>query len=246
MPQAVCLVIPCFNEARRLRDDAILGFLTSRPHISICLVNDGSDDGTAQLLDAMAARLPSQVLVHHLPRNGGKAAAVRRGMLQASAGGRFAFVGYWDADLSTPLDESERLVSAVQADPRCQMAMASRVKMLGADIDRRAWRHVLGRVFATAVAKMLGMPVYDSQCGAKIFRVEIVPVLFRDPFLTRWSFDVELLARLRDHVGVAGVFDAAAEVPVRTWHEVGGSKLGLAQMTRVPLELFAIWSRYRR
>jgi glycosyltransferase involved in cell wall biosynthesis len=244
--QSVCLVIPCFNEARRLPIEAILGFLASQRHVTVCLVNDGSSDETAQVLDALAARHPSQVLVHHLPRNSGKAAAVRHGMLRAAEEGRFGFVGYWDADLSTPLDEVAPLVAAVEAHPRCQLAMASRVKRLGADIDRRAWRHVLGRIFATVVAKMLELPVYDSQCGAKIFRVEIVPPLFRDPFVTRWSFDVELLARLRDHVGPSAALAAAAEVPVRTWHEVAGSKLGLAQMMRIPMELAAIWSRYRR
>jgi glycosyltransferase involved in cell wall biosynthesis len=246
MQQTVCLVIPCFNEARRLRDDVILAYLASQPHVSICMVDDGSTDGTAALLDTMVSRRPSQVLVHHLRHNSGKAEAVRQGMLQASATGQFAFVGYWDADLSTPLDEVERIAAAVQANPRCHLAMASRVKRLGADVDRRAWRHALGRVFATAVAKMLALPVYDSQCGAKIVRAELVPVLFRRPFLTRWSFDVELLARLRDHVGVAAALDAATEVPVRAWHEVGGSKLGVRQMARVPLELLAIWSRYRR
>jgi len=100
------------------------------------------------------------------------------------------------------------------------------VALLGHRIDRSAWRHYLGRLFATASSLVLRLSVYDTQCGAKVFRV--TPALrtaLAEPFTSRWAFDVELLQRLLG----AGVRPAQfEEVPLRAWRDVGGSKLGPA------------------
>ena len=128
--------------------------------------------------------------------------------------------------------------------PGCLMALGSRVKRLGSQIDRRTIRHVLGRVFSTCANAVLAIPVYDSQCGAKLFRLEAVEHVFAEPFITRWCFDLEILVRLRNHLGSDAFRTAAIEVPLGQWREVGGSKLGPAQMLRVPLDLLRIRSHY--
>jgi glycosyltransferase involved in cell wall biosynthesis len=242
--RSVCLVIPCYNEARRLPADEILAFAAARPHVSICFVDDGSGDGTGPLLDSLQSRQPAQVLVHHLMANGGKAEAVRQGVLHAAAQRRFDLIGYWDADLSTPLLEADRMVAVFDADPDCVLTMGSRVKRMGAAIDRRTYRHVLGRVFSALAGGVLHLPVYDSQCGAKVFRGDLAGHLFREPFITRWLFDVELLARLRDQLGLAATLRAVTEVPLRAWREVSGSKLRAHHMAKAPLELLSIRARY--
>ena len=90
----------------------------------------------------------------------------------------------------------------------------------------------------------MNLPVYDSQCGAKVVRADLIQVLFQDPFLTKWVFDVEILARLRNHVGRASVLDVVIEVPVNAWTEVGGSKLRLSHVAKVPVELLKIARHY--
>ncbi len=243
--QEVCIVIPCYNEARRLPKAALLAFLDTHPAASICLVDDGSGDDTLTLLQSLAKERPDQVLVVPLSPNGGKAAAVRAGVLHAAELSRWPVLGYWDADLSTPLSEVDRLLEALRTTPGCQLAMGSRVKRFGARIERRAVRHVLGRVFASLASLLLGMDVYDSQCGAKLFAAGVADALFREPFLTRWLFDLEMLARLRNHVG-AEAMAMAVEVPLGEWREVGGSKLGFGDMLPVPLELLKIRAHYNR
>ncbi len=244
--QEVCLVIPCYNEERRLKGGDLLAFLKAHKSSAVCLVNDGSSDGTAHVLEGLREQNSAQILVLSLARNGGKAEAVRQGVLLASSTRRFAVVGYWDADLSTPLGELEGILGVLKVNPGCQLAIGSRVKRLGSDIKRRAVRHVLGRIFSTFSSALLQLPVYDSQCGAKVFRSDLAEVLFRDPFVSKWIFDVEILARLRNHLGKDRALDAVIEVPLKAWKDVAGSKLGLLQMLKVPVDLLKIRSHYGR
>jgi len=239
----VCLIVPCYNEERRLRRETFLEFVRARPQTSLCLVDDGSSDGTLKALEALSREGGARILVQKLAKNGGKAEAVRQGVLYAASLARFAFLGYWDADLSTPLSQVDLLLAALEADPQRMFALGSRVKRLGSDIDRRATRHYLGRVFSTMASQLFDLPVYDSQCGAKLFRSQVAAPLFAEPFLTKWLFDVELLVRLRRHLGPNGFLDAAIEVPLTAWKEMGGSKLRLSHMLRVPIDLLRIRSR---
>src|SRR5262249_13991243 len=199
--QEVCVVVPCFNEEHRLRAADFLAFVANHPGASLCFVDDGSRDGTVTVLEKLHAQCPDRILVYRLPKNGGKAEAVRGGVLHVAESGRWPIIGYWDADLSTPLAEVDRLLEVLQGNPECPLVLGSGVKRLGAQIDRRLSRHLLGRIFATLASAVLGFEVYDSQCGAKLFRIDVVSVLFGDPFLTRWLFDLEMLVRLRNAVG---------------------------------------------
>ena len=241
---AVCLVIPCFNEAARLDGTAFLAHLALDPRISFCFVDDGSTDATGQVLASLAARHPDRVFALTLPRNAGKAEAVRHGMLHAVRHRAFTYVGYWDADLATPLSELAAMIDALDGAPACQIVLGSRWHRLGSRISRRAWRHILGRVFATIASLTLELPIYDSQCGAKLLRASAVEPLFEEPFLTRWMFDLELLARLRAH-SLSATTDAALEVPLTCWQDVRGSRLSLLQMAATPIGFWRIRQRYR-
>jgi dolichyl-phosphate beta-glucosyltransferase len=244
MPQ-VAVVVPCFNEAARLPTADVLVFLDTHPAASLCFVDDGSRDGTRAALEAIRQARPLQVEVLALPENEGKAAAVRAGVLHAAERRLAPILGYWDADLSTPLTEVDRLLDALAAHPGARIAMGSRVRRLGATIERQAVRHVMGRVFATCARGILGFSVYDSQCGAKLFHADVAKTLFRDPFLTRWLFDLELLARLQASGG-GSLEQTAVEVPLLQWRDVRGSKLRAGDLVGVPLELLKLGAHYRR
>jgi dolichyl-phosphate beta-glucosyltransferase len=243
--QEVCVVVPCFNEEHRLRQADFLSFIAGHPTASLCFVDDGSRDGTVSVLEALRSHCPERILVHRLAKNAGKAEAVRGGVLHVAASGPWPILGYWDADLSTPLDEVDRLLRVMREHPDCRLVLGSRVKRLGAHIERRMARHIFGRIFATLASAILGFEVYDSQCGAKLFRRDLAPVCFADPFLTRWLFDLEMLVRLRNAAGASAI-EATREVPLSRWKEVGGSKLGVSDMINVPLELLKIRTHYNR
>src|SRR5690606_36252433 len=222
----VIVVIPCYNEVERLDEAQVLA-LCEEPSTSVVLVDDGSRDGTAALLDRIASRAPAgRVRYLVLPENRGKAEVVRAGLLDALSRGA-SVVAYADADFATPPSEILRLRRELERSGAL-VAMGARIARLGAHIDRKASRHYLGRVFATGASLVLGLAVYDTQCGAKLFRD--TPALrhaLGQPFSSRWAFDVELIGRLC--AGGPGAPPIAPsqmiEVPLRTWIDIGGSKL---------------------
>jgi glycosyltransferase involved in cell wall biosynthesis len=245
MPRTL-LVVPCYNEAARLDPDAFRRLVAAHPDVAVLLVNDGSTDGTGPLLDALAADPSGRLSALHLDRNRGKAEAVRLGLLEAARRGA-AYAGYWDADLATPLDALPEFLALLDADPAIDIVLGSRVQLLGRHIRRRPLRHYLGRLFATAVSLVLGVPVYDTQCGAKLFRMNpTLTGLLSTPFRSRWIFDVEILARYLQATGRAAAGDRIHELPLRRWSDVAGSKLRPSSFVRAAFELAAIARDYRR
>ena len=189
----------------------------------------------------IAARAPGRVEVLSLSPKRGKAEAVRQGLLRALTQGP-EVVGYFDADLSTPVSEIRRLLDIIEQSDAAAV-MGSRISLLGSNIQRSAVRHYLGRIFATAASLVLQTRIYDTQCGAKLFRRSpALEAALADPFLSRWSFDVELLGRLL--VGTASVpaIDEKKfiEVPLHSWCDVAGSKLRPAAMAGAVTELARI------
>jgi dolichyl-phosphate beta-glucosyltransferase len=235
---SLTVVVPCYNEAERLDEGPLLDFLEACDGATLLFVDDGSTDATSGRLAAIAAARPTRIAVRSLQPNGGKAEAVRHGMREALGRGA-ALVGYLDADLSTPPAELFRLRAAFDR-PGVEAVLAARVALLGTDIERSAVRHYLGRVFASLAAVILHARVYDTQCGAKLFRASpALDAALAEPFLSRWAFDVELLGRLL--AGTATVpglpTSAIVEVPLQTWHDIKGSKLGPVAMARTLAEL---------
>ena len=192
---SVVVVIPCYNEEARL-DVSQVEALLADERVRVLLVDDGSVDRTLVVLEQIHARHSASVTLLPLRPNRGKAEAVRLGLLAGLETGSSA-IGYLDADFATPASEYLGLVDALMDSPDVDVVMGSRVAMLGTRIDRRPTRHYLGRMFATAASLALSATVYDTQCGAKVFRSsERVAEALEEPFSTRWAFDVELLSRL--------------------------------------------------
>jgi dolichyl-phosphate beta-glucosyltransferase len=221
------VVIPAFNEARRL--PATLARVgehlaaQGRPH-EILVVDDGSSDGTADV--ARSAGADVRVLRHE--PNRGKGYAVRRGMLAATGARRLMT----DADLSTPIEELARLEA--ELDRGWDVAIGSRA-VAGArvEVHQPAYREAMGRVFNVLVQVLLLPGLADTQCGFKLFTAGAADAAFRACRLDGFSFDVEALyvARLR---GLR-----IAEVPV-VWRNDAATRVSLGGGGTAFLDLLRI------
>jgi dolichyl-phosphate beta-glucosyltransferase len=231
------VVIPAFNEARRLPPylAEILAYFDERGEpYEVLVVDDGSSDGTAEAVAAIAAAHPS-VSVLRQPQNEGKGAAVRRGML-AARGERRLFA---DADGATPIVELKRLEAALAAG--AQIAVGSRAPLdPSVSVVARRHRVLAGRVFSWLVRRLATGGVIDSQCGFKAFTAPAASDLFGRLQTRGFGFDVELLLLAQ----AAGY--RVAEVSVN-WMDQPGSKVGvLVDGPRMLWDVAAARRRTRR
>jgi glycosyltransferase involved in cell wall biosynthesis len=248
-PSSAIVVVPCYNEAKRLNIDKFKEFSREGYPQQFLFVNDGSTDRTLKLLEDLHEYDPQHFAIYDLPENVGKAEAVRKGVLQAFDA-KPHYVGYWDADLATPLKAIPDFCALLDSRPDLEIVFGTRVRLLGRSIERKAIRHYLGRVFATAASLVLGIGIYDTQCGAKLLRVSpAIMSVFQQPFTTRWLLDVEMLARLiqaRRGTDRQRVEDVVYELPLHEWHDVAGSKVKAADFARAFFGLAVIYWKYLR
>ncbi len=240
----VAIVVPCYNEEQRLKPFAFHRFLTDSPRCRLVFVNDGSRDGTLEVLHRLqSACEPGLIAVVDLPQNGGKAEAVRQGMRHALRSGA-ELIGFWDADLATPLEAIDDFVRVFDRYAEIEIVVGTRLPLLGHAVERNAKRGFLGRCFAWAASFVLGIRLQDTQCGAKMFRQSpILAAALHRPFLSRWIFDVELLARWRQlrECGASDLGMCLYERPLDVWTEVAGSRLKPSDFLKAPLELWNIY-----
>ncbi len=241
------IIIPCYNEEARLEPQAFLDFSRNHQHVHFLFVNDGSHDTTADIINDLVRTSPETMTALHLEENKGKAEAVRQGFIRGFLMNP-ATIGFLDADLASPLGTIPELETTLAME-RKDIAMAARVTLLGRTIERNPLRHYASRVFATAASMILGLRVYDTQCGAKLFRVtDRLKNIMAAPFTVKWIFDVEILARfvLTEKTGEPKVCDICIEYPLRTWVDKKGSKIRLKDFLTSGLDLFKIFMLMKR
>jgi glycosyltransferase involved in cell wall biosynthesis len=235
--QPLVIIIPCYNEAKRLQIAAFQNFIDSHADVQLYFVNDGSNDGTKNILKTLLDS-SGRISIFNLSKNKGKGEAVREGILQALQTD-VRFIGYLDADLSTSLEEFYNLYE-IMVHQNADIAFGSRIKKADTKIERSFGRHFVGRTIATILDKKLKLGYYDTQCGAKIFSSGILRQVVHEPFLTRWFFDVELFMRLKKTKQQLNTL----EIPLSSWHNVEDSKLNVFSFPVVLKEIYLLLTKY--
>lgn len=237
------VIIPCYNEEQRLDSEAFVYYASQNVDVSFIFVNDGSKDNTLQVLRQMAEK---NERIHYLDvqPNVGKAEAVRRGILYAAEHYSSEYFAFYDADMATPMDDLLKM-GQISSKNDLQMVTGCRFKRMGGNIQRSYSRFFIGRIFATFAAHILCLPVYDTQCGAKVFSQKTIPALFDEPFISKWLFDVELFARMVLNFGYQSSLTGILEYPLSKWVEVGDSKLKFKDVLRQPFNLLKINNHYK-
>ncbi len=238
------IIIPCYNEENRLDTNAFITFINAKNEFHLCFVNDGSKDDTIRVLKEVQETNPEKVSVIDMKKNGGKAAAVRAGARYLHSRGDIQFIGFIDADLSTDFEDFDGLVQTLQSDTSLNLVFGSRAKNASEGIEKNPLRALFSKMINILIVAILGLSIQDTQCGAKVFRAGIVPVLFNQAFLTRWLFDVEMFIRLKKHMGVSQVMNSIIEQPLKRWVHMDDSKLGAKDALEIPFRLASIWFNY--
>lgn len=244
--QKICIVIPCYNEEKRFPLSEFSSFMEDEELYHFCFVNDGSNDQTLNVLNKVGKGKEDKVLIVNQEKNQGKAEAVRIGIIKALEWKKFDCIGYFDADLSTPLQEINSLLIQMNKNPEYILSFGSRVSLLGTHIERKALRHYFSRFFSTFASMLLQLGIYDTQCGAKLMKAELASKVFAKPFISPWLFDIEIFKRTVQAYGLDQAEKRMIEVPLQKWHDKGDSRIKLRHLLRIPLEFFKIYLKYRK
>ncbi len=236
------IVIPCYNEEKRLDQKKIIDFLNSQKKVALCFVNDGSSDKTLEVLHKFEDAYPQNVVIVSTSSNVGKAGAVRTGILHCNARFKYKKIAYLDADLSTSLEECLEISENINEETL--FAFGSRIKKIDTNIQRKTYRFLVGRVIATFISRQLNLGVYDTQCGCKIFRAELSKSIFQKKFISRWLFDVELFHRIILLYGLEKMSVISKEVPLKSWIDSDESKVKFTYFFKLWYDLYLIKKTY--
>ncbi|MEN8889967.1 MAG: glycosyltransferase [Wenyingzhuangia sp.] len=238
------IVIPTYNESKSLRIEKFISFLNKKRMVGICFVNDGSTDGTKEILTALQQKIEDQIFVLDCIHNKGKAEATRAGMNYCNEHFGFDKIAYLDADLATSLEECYRISKKVNK--KLTFVFGSRIKILGSRIERNAFRFVTGRVIATVISKILNLGVYDTQCGVKVFSRDLSTDVFLKSFLSKWLFDVEIFFRIIQLYSRQEAVLKMKEIPLTEWVDKGDSKVKMSYFFKLWLDLYKINQVYNK
>jgi len=246
MLQEYCVgvVIPCYNEEDRLSGKEFKDFVNSNLGYHLCFVNDGSTDNTLKVLEELRVGNENKISVYNCAKNGGKAEAVRQGVLHLANDEQLDYIGYLDADLSTDFRDFDDLVRTIK-DSDFKIVSGSRMSRMGANITKESARALISKTINLIIRTILKMPFNDTQCGAKIMDKEVAQLVFQKKFITRWLFDVEIFMRMRKHYGKERVLQIICEQPLKRWIHADGSKLSMKDSVKIVGQLAKIAVHYK-
>jgi CheY-like chemotaxis protein len=246
MLQKYCvgIVIPCYNEEERLSSAVFQKFATENLGYHLCFVNDGSTDNTLDVLKKLREGNEDNISIYNCERNGGKAEAVRQGILHLSKDQQFNYLGYLDADLSTDFRDFDELVQTLE-NSDFKIVSGSRISRMGANITKESARKIISKTINLIIQKILGMSFKDTQCGAKIMKSDMVSPIFEKKFITRWLFDVEIFMRMKNFYGKDKAKDLICEQPLKRWIHADGSKLSMKDSIKIIGQLGQIAFHYK-
>ena len=226
------VVVPAYDEERRLGATLkrMLAYFDGQgAPFEILVVDDGSSDGTANLVETISSCRSEVSLLSYKP-NRGKGYAVRYGMLRAQ-GERILFS---DADLATPIEEVEKL--SLKLDEGYQIAIGSRDIEGSELIKHQSWlREHGGKIFNKMVQAIAVPGIHDTQCGFKLFTSAAAQAIFSRTQVEHFAFDVEAL-----YLAIKLFGYKVCEVPVRWAHQEGSKVVFLRDAIRMAKTLFKI------
>lgn len=237
------IVIPCYNEAKRLESTKFKNFIKKNPSTLLYFVNDGSSDNTGEELNNIKAPFKDNIEVFTLKKNQGKAMAIWNGISQCHKKFKFDKIAYLDADLSTSLEECMTISKEIKND--IHFVFGSRIAKLDSNIQRKFHRFLRGRFIATLISLQLDLIVYDTQCGCKVFDYKTSELIFSKMFVSTWLFDVEIFHRLISIFGKEKMKLISKEIPLKQWIDKDDSKVKFTYFFKIWYELLLIKKKYK-
>lgn len=236
----LAIIVPCYNEANRLNAEEFISFSEKNPDFHFYFANDGSSDQTSTFVRSRLVDDRNRFLID-FTENQGKAAVIRKAVLHVMQNNdkNYSHYGFIDADLAIPLEQLNRLVQESEKQMSGRMFVTVRTEKEFAQSSRiryyvsKVWKFLFVRLF-------FGLGISDSQCGCKLIDARVADKAFREEFISRWLFDIEIVFRL-----LASNKDAVKEVPIIHLNDNSGSTISNFAIVKLFNDAFKIYARYK-
>lgn len=237
MNNKIVIVVPCFNEEKRL-NNVYFNALSKTKNTLWIFVDDGSTDGTSKILEVYSKS--ENVINLKLNNNVGKSNAVAHGMKYAAKSiSQIGWLGFLDSDGAFVTRDVENVIKKTSQIKEYDALYTSRVKMAGRNIKRNTARHLIARLITTIFGLAWTDIPYDTQSGFKLYKYDDeFNLMLEKPFKTRWFFDIELSIRF---VQYKKKNIKVWEEPVSSWIDISGSKIDYRESARIILESIYIF-----
>lgn len=233
------IVIPCFNEEKRLPIEDYDLFLKKNEQIFLCIVNDGSIDKTSNVLEKLKSSFPSRIQILTLNENQGKGNAIFYGFQHVfQSKSNIKDIGYLDSDLSVSLVDYLNMLQFHRQENN-SLTYASREKLKISEMQRQWERKLVSFLAKKMISGIFRLNIYDTQCGAKIFDIKHAKHIFYQQFESRWLFDIEIFIRIKE----TQQLNTTQPYYLKSWLFQSQSKMGYWDLIyKIPKELIAlIW-----
>ncbi len=235
------IVIPCFNEEKRLDLDAFSVFTHQHPQVHLVFVDDGSTDSTNQKLHAFCKKHVRCQLVDST-KNAGKASAVHLGMHWAFKKKPSKYYSFLDADLSISLEQHYALCNNLEKN---DLSLCYHTKRKGKQSIRNSiFRNLISKALFMLNSKLLKLNIADTQCGSKVFSSDLAQFIFKEPFLSSWLFDIEIFLKIKAHFGLSFLNTQTRGVFLQKIKDHHNTKLHLSSMFKLGKDYLSIYYHY--
>lgn len=237
------IIIPCFNEEKRLQIQRFKKFAEKHRDYHFCFVNDGSKDNTLKVLKQLKKYSSYNIDILNLSLNKGKSFAVLEGIKHLFLNYNLANIGFLDADLSTSLEEYHQMNQKLISTPKCQFI--SGIRGRNTSITKSRFRKFVSGTAKQVITSIFTIPLEDTQCGAKIFKSSAIPYIFNKPFKSKWLFDIELFIRCMDNMSNSSIGNEIDVYELKNWKAVGESRLRKRDFVLAIRDISTIYITYR-
>ena len=234
-------MVPCFNEEKRINLN-YFEELSSLPNVEIIFYDDGSNDMTRNLLKKFVSNIPTKTRLLWSDQNCGKAKAILDAWRKVYDE-EFNYIGMLDADGATSIIDVCQIVSLIDSKKDYDAIWGSRAKLAGRQINRKLYRHIIGRTLHYILRKLYRQEIYDTQAGIKIFKksTAIEKIIHNSKLSSKWFLEIEILCQIHEQGSQLLIW----EEPLYEWKDVKGSKLKLSNFLQIFVSVIKMFKRYK-
>ena len=234
------IVITCDKTTLHINSEIYIRFIQENKNYHYCFVNNGCPEPTLEVLNRIRAVASNRISIIHIERSFGKGPAVRAGVRFLYNMDNIAHIGFIDVDFASQLSDFKKMVNILKK-KQISAVYGSRFS----ENMKNGTANIFRKLFSRWTRKLIGLPISDALCGAKVFNRSVIPIVYGRSFACCWLFDIEIFIRLKKYLGAKQVMQVIQEQPILPLKHDDQNLSGIINRIQALRRLTWIWLCYK-